>query len=105
MARQVDVVREVPGEVVGAKLVFRIKSLVLEILRPLLQLRPIKPGEVGVAFHLRDGRHQDQQVAAFLDGHLVVLAAFAAAIDLAVGLRVSAEVVRREGKRPASLAA
>ena len=78
-----------------------IEALFLEILGPLFELRPVEAGEVGVAFHLRDGADQEQQVAALLDGHLVVLAALAAAIDLAVGVRIGAEVVRREGELPA----
>ena len=53
LGAEVDVVREVPGEIVGAKLVLRIKAFVLQILRPLFELLPVEPGEIGVAFHLR----------------------------------------------------
>src|SRR5882724_3936069 len=52
---EVDVVREVAGEIVGAKLVLRIKAFRLEIFSPLLELLPVLAGEVGVAFRLRDG--------------------------------------------------
>ncbi len=91
---------QVAGEVVGAELVLGIEPLVLQIFRPLLQLWPIAAGEIGVAFHLGDGREQDQQVAALLDRHLVLFRSLAAAIALAVGVRVLTEVVRCEGKLP-----
>ena len=97
---QVDVVSEVTGEIVGAKLVLRVKTLRLEILYPALELLPVKPGEIGVAFHLRDGAEQQQQIATLLDRHLVFLGAFATAINLAVCLGISAEVMRRERELP-----
>ena len=77
------------------------KPSCLRYFGPLLELRPIVAGEIGVAFDLGDRGHQDQQVAAFLDRHLVLLGALAAAIDLAVGLGIGAEIVRRERKLPA----
>ena len=62
---------------------------------------PVEAGEIGIALHLRDGGQQAEEVAAFLDGHLVFLAGLAVAVNLAVGHRVNAEVVRREREFPA----
>ena len=98
---EVDVVRQVAGEIVGAKLVLRIETFRLEIFSPLLELLPVESGEIGVAFHLRDDGHEDEQIAALLHRHLVFLIALAAAIDLAVRLGIRAEVVRREWELPA----
>ena len=64
--------RKWPGEVVGAELILGIESLLLEVLGPLLELRPVAAGEVGVAVDLGRSRHQDQHVAALLDRHLVL---------------------------------
>ena len=92
---------EVAGEIVGAELVFGIEALVLEVSRPLLQRRPVEPGEIRVAFHLGQGAEQQQQVPAFLDRHLVVLGALATAVNLAVGVRILAEVMWGEREAPA----
>ena len=58
-------------------------------------------GEVGVAFGAGEGVDEDDHVAGFFDGHLVVFGVFAAAVDLAVGEGVLAEVVGGEGEVPA----
>ena len=91
---------EVTREIVGAKLVLGVKAFRLEIFSPLFELLPVESCEVRVAFHLRDGAEQQQQIAALLDRHLVLLGAFAAAINLAVRLGISAEVMRRERELP-----
>ena len=59
---QIDVVRQVPGEVIGAKLVFRVKALLLQVIRPLRKLFPIATGKIRVAFHVRHGGEQAQQI-------------------------------------------
>ena len=56
-----------PGEVVRAELVFRVKAFGLKIFGPFLQLRPVKSGKIRVALHLCDSSHQEEQVARFLD--------------------------------------
>ena len=90
-----------PGEVVRAKLVFRIKTFFLQIPRPFFKRRPVARGKVCIAFHLRDGTEETKQIAALFDRHLIIHAALAIAINLAVGLRIGAEVVRCERKFPA----
>jgi hypothetical protein len=95
--RKVHVVGQVAGEVVGAELVLRIEALRLEELGPLGQSRPVPLGEVGVSFHLCQSRQDQEHVAALLDRHLIVLGLLAAAVDLAIGHGVRAQVVR--GKR------
>ena len=47
------------------------------------------------------GGDQDEQVAALFDRHLVFLSELAAAVHLAVGQRIGAEIVRRERPLPA----
>ena len=89
------------GEIIGAKLVLGIEAFFLEILGPLFQPLPVKTGEVRIPFHFRDRSHQEQQIAGLFDGHLVPRRALAAAVNLAVGVRIGAEVVRRERKIPA----
>ena len=44
---------------------------------------------------------KDEQIAALLHGHLVVFGAFAAAVDLAIGERIGAQIVRRKRPLPA----
>jgi len=100
LGREVHVVRQVACEVVGAELVLRIEAFGLEVLGPRRQLRPVQTRKVRVALHLRDGGHEDQQIAALLDGHLVLLGALAAAVDLAVGVRVLAQVMRSKREPP-----
>ena len=101
LGREVYVVREMAGEVVGAELVLRVKALGLEVLGPLLQHRPILLAKIGIALDLRQRGQQHQHVAGLLDRHLVLFGALTAAIDLAIGQRVSAEVVRRKRPPPA----
>ena len=48
----------------------------------------------------RDHGRDDEHVARLLDRHLVLLGLLAAAVDLAVGLRIRAQVVRGEGELP-----
>src|SRR5271166_4285250 len=98
---EIGIVRKMTGEVVGGELVGRVQTLVFQILRPFLELWPVLPCEVPVAQFVLHGGNKDEQVSALLDGHLVVLGAFAAAIHLAVGQRIGAEVVRRKGPLPA----
>ena len=78
-----------------------IEALLVQVLGPLGQLRPVARGVIGVAFHARQRRQQDQHIAALFHRHLVLFGALAAAIDLAVGLRIRAQIVRREGEAPA----
>ena len=54
-----------------------------------------------MTFGAGDGGDEDEHVAALLDGHLVFFGLLAAAVDLAVGERVLAEIVRGEGELPA----
>jgi len=49
----------------------------------------------------RQRGQEDQHIAALFHRHLVLLGALAAAVDLSVGLRVGAQIVRREGEAPA----
>jgi hypothetical protein len=51
---EIDVVGEVAGEVVGAKLVFGIESLLQKVISPLFELGPVTLGEFCVAVDLRD---------------------------------------------------
>ena len=99
--REVDVVCQMSGEVVGAELVLGIETFLLEIGRPLLELRPVALCEIGVSIDPGDRGHQDQQIAALLDGHLIPSAGLSAAVDLPVGLGIGAQIVRREGELPA----
>ena len=92
---------QVTGEVVGAQLILGVETLGLEIVGPLVQDRPVLAGEVRVALGLGQGRQEDEHVAGFLDRHLVFLGPLAAAVDLAVGQRIGAEIVRGEGPLPA----
>ena len=87
LGREVDVVGEVAGEVVGAELVLGVEALGLEVLGPSGEHRPVAAGEVRVALHPRDRGHQDEHVAGLLDRHLVLFGLLAAAVDLAVGVR------------------
>ena len=99
--REVGVVGQVAGEVVGAELVLGIEALARQVVGPLGQ----NCGQYSLAKSALPspchGGDEDEQVAAFLDRHLVVLGALAAAVDLAVGEWVGAEVVRGEGPLPA----
>ena len=90
-----------PGEVVGAKLILRIEPLFLQIIRPFFQRRPILFRIFRIAFDVGDGRDEDEQITAFLDGHLILLVFLPAAVNLPVGLWISPQIVRREGKFPA----
>ena len=47
------------------------------------------------------GVGKDQQVAALFHRHLVVFGLLAAAVDLPVGQRIGAQIVRRKGQLPA----
>jgi hypothetical protein len=93
-------VRQVAGKVVRAKLVLRVKALSFQVVGPLLQHRPISCAEIRIALHLGQRGQQDEHVAGLLDRHLILLRAFASAIDLAVRLRISAQVVGRKGPTP-----
>ena len=97
---EIDVVSQMTGEVIRAKLIFRIKSFVFQISRPLGELRPVEPSEIRMAFHLCHRGKQDEHVARFLNGHLIFLRALATAIHLAVGMRIGAEVMRGKGEFP-----
>jgi hypothetical protein len=57
--------------------------------------------EFGVAFRFSERGQQDQHIAAFFNGHLVVFSLFASAIDLPIRQRIGAEIMRRERKSPA----
>src|SRR4051794_31878731 len=92
---------EMAGEIVGAKLVLGIEPLVFKIVRPFAKGGPTFGAEISISFNLRQRGQHDQHVTGLFDWHLIALGAFAAAIDLAVSQRISAEIVRREGKLPA----
>ncbi len=92
---------DVAGEVVGRELVFGIETFFLQILRPACELRPEALSELRGVLGLRDSVDEDEQIAALFNRHLIFFSFFAAAVDLSVGERVLAEVVRREGKTPA----
>ena len=102
LGREVDVVGQVAGEVVGAELVLGVEPLLFEVGRPALELGPVGGREVGVAVEPGDGGQQDQHVPGLLDRHLVDLGPLAAAVDLAVGQGVGAQVVRCERELPAA---
>ena len=99
--RQVGIVSEVAGEVVGAKLVLRIEALAFQVGGPLGKNRPIVRGIRGVSLSRGNAGHHQDHVAALFDGHLVFLGLLTAAIDLPVRERVRAQIVRREIERPA----
>ena len=65
-----------------------------------LERRPVPVRERRAAVDLREAGHAQQHVAALLDRHLALLGLLAAAVDLTVGERVRAEVVRREREFP-----
>src|SRR6185369_3752873 len=90
LGRKVHVVGQVPGKVVGAELVFGVKALGFQIFGPLRELFPVAPGEIGVAIHLGDGGHEDKQVPAFLNRHLVFFRALSAAVHLSIGVGIGA---------------
>ena len=92
---------EVPRKVIRAELVLRIDPFFLKVAGPLFQCLPIQACEVRITFHLSDGSHENQEVAAFLDRHLIIDSALAIAINLAVGLGIGAEIVRGERELPA----
>ena len=58
LGTEVDVVRQVAGKIVGAKLVLRVKAFRLEVLRPLFELLPVESGKVCVVFHLGNRPHE-----------------------------------------------
>ena len=96
---QVRVAGDVAGEIVGGELVARIKAVVLEIVGPLGERRPVRLGEIGVAFDLGERGHHAEHVAGFFDGHAAVR--IAAAVNLAGGVRVGAQIVRGRVMLPA----
>ena len=78
-----------------------IETLFAQVLGPFGHLRPVARGVIGVALHARQRRQHDQHIAALFHRHLVLFGALAAAVDLPVGLRIRAQIVRRERKAPA----
>ena len=89
------------GEVVRAELVFGVEPLGFQECGPAGQQGPMSLGETRVPVDLRDGRHEDQQVARLFDRHLVLLSLFSAAVTLTVGFGITAQVVRRKVEFPA----
>ena len=98
---EVDVVGEVPRKIVGAELVLGIETLLLQVRGPPLELLPVQAGEVGMPLHVRDGGQENQQIPALFDRHLVLFRTLPAPIDLAVGVRILAEIVGSERECPA----
>lgn len=84
LQRQIRIVSEVAGEVVGAELVLGIVPLVQQIVGPELQGLPVAPRKIEIAAEFDQRAGEQQHVAALLDRHLVVVRALAAAVDLAV---------------------
>ena len=60
-----------------------------------------RPAKSALPLHLRDGGQQDQQISALFHRHLVLFRPFAAPIDLAIGVRICAEIVGSERECPA----
>jgi len=100
LRRQVHIVRQMAREVVGAELVLGIEALRQEVLRPLLQHRPVAVDHSRVAPRLRQGREEDEHVARLLHRHLVLLARRPAPVHLTVREGVLPYVVGREGEGP-----
>src|SRR6185437_6785723 len=98
---EVRVVGYMACEVIGGELIFGVEAVCLKVLGPLRELRPETFRESGVAFGSGDGIGQNEEVAALLDGHLVLFGLLSAAVFLTIGQRVLAEIVRGEGKLPA----
>ncbi len=90
-------------EVVGAKLVFGVSAESLEIGFPPRQLRPPQRRERGVTLHPGDRCAEQDQVSALLDWHHIGLVGrrLSAGVDLTVGLRIHADVVRGKWELPA----
>src|SRR5215831_9059443 len=87
-------------EVVCTKLVLGIKTFGFEVIRPFLQLLPVKSGEIRVAVHLRNRADEQQEVTTLFNRHLVVHTALSITIYLTVGLRILPEIMRSKWKLP-----
>ena len=69
--RQVAVVRQMSGKIVGTQLAFRILAVLCQIVFPLLQQIHIFPYKGQTVRRIRQRRHQNDAVAAFLHRHLI----------------------------------
>src|SRR6185369_11327540 len=98
---KIGVVRKVSGEIIRAKLVVGIESLILQVRRPFLQQWPIGPAEFGITFRFGERGQQDKHIAAFLNRHLAIFGFFAASVNLPIREWIGAEIMRRERKAPA----
>ena len=92
---------EVPGKIVGAKLVLGIKSFGFEIIGPFLENRPVLGAKIRIALNLCQRGQQDKHITGLLDGHLVGFGPLAAAVNLPIGLRISAEIMGSKRPTPA----
>ena len=103
---KVGVVCQMACEVIGAKLVLRVLSVLHEIVGPFCECCPIAVGPFGIAVDVGDGCCQDDDIGALLDGHIAAKASVCAGeadgIDLVVGMWIGAEVVRCEVEAPAT---
>ena len=93
---------QVAREVVSGKLVFRVKAFLFQIIRPFCQFRPILLSKRRIPLDVRQGSQQNQHIAAFFHRHLIFFRRLAPAVNLAVRLRIRAEIVRGKGPLPTS---
>src|ERR1700685_3506092 len=87
-------------EVISTELIFRIEALGKKILSPFRNQRPVTPSERSIVFGVSKGGNHENHVARLFHWHLVILSHLAAAVELPVGQRIDAEIVRREGEFP-----
>ena len=86
--RQVGVVGQMAGKVIGAQLVFRIQALFYQVAHPAGQGFPMFAGHIGLARIFAYGGAHNEHVTAFFHRHV-------GRISLAVGQREIAHVVGR----------
>ena len=86
-----------PGEIVGTELGSRVHAVADQVNRPLSELSVVAADEFTAVAEFEQSSGQKQHVAAFFDRHL----RFRVAVVLAVGQRISAEIMRGEITFPA----
>ena len=84
---------KVSGEVIGTELVFRVKSLFHQIVGPGGEHFPMFGSIVGIAFYCSNGSCKNQHVSTLFHRHI-------ASVYLAVGKRISTQIMGGEGLGP-----
>src|SRR5262245_40335430 len=87
-------------KIIGAKLVFRIKAMLLQIGCPFFQKWPVALRKGGVAFGFCQRSDEQQHVGRLFDHHLAIERLFTAAINLSGSMWITAQVVRSKIELP-----